>query len=405
MRYALYDLGSKLLQPTHKVAAHLHTYFQKRSHLQPRSKYYRVMDAVNALVERDTRQFNRPCFKIDAIQVDGKNVQVTEHEIREHPFCTLRHFQKNTRTPGSKVLIVAPMAGHYATLLKDTVKRLLVTHDVYITDWKNARDVPVCEGRFDLDDYIDLLLTFFQAMEGPFHVVAVCQPTVPVTIATILCEQTKAPHTPQTVTLMGGPIDTRVNPSMINHFAKSHSLVWFDAHCITAVPAPHAGALRRVCPGYRMLAGFMALDPTRHTESTLKFFESLIKGDEEAIRAHTQFYDEYRSVMDLSAEYVMQTLDHVFQQHLLPRGQFEWRGRLAKPEDWCKTPVLTIEGELDNISPPGQTHAIHDLLPHLPAHKQAHHLQKGTGHYGIFSGHKWRDQIAPVIEGFMSRHD
>ncbi len=403
MLYNLHQLNAHLMKPTHERAKAAHAYLQDLLARYPANPFLRMMDANNVMLERDTRQYERPCFNIESVQIKGRTVQVTEEVILDQPFCTLRHFKKQTKHAGPQVLIVAPLAGHYPTLLKGTVARLLESADVFITDWKNARDVPLNAGTFDLDGYIAQLLTFFQTFTGPFHVVAVCQPTVPVTIATIVCEQNKAAYTPTTLTLMGGPIDTRENPSQINTFAKSHSLMWFQQQCITLTPLPFPGAFRRVCPGFLMLSGFMSVDPKRHMESHLKFYESLMQGSGEAISIHTTFYDEYRSVMDLPAEFVMQTLDRVFQRHLLPLGEFEWHGRLTPPEDLRKTPILTIEGELDNISPPGQTFAIHDLTPHLAPQKKFHHLQKGAGHYGIFSGHKWREEIAPVVEGFIGK--
>lgn len=403
MRYALHQLGMQLAQPAHMLAHLTQHHLKNLEARYPEGMIYRFLDATNVLLERETRSFDRPAFGIASVQIGAKQVYVTEHAVVDHPFCTLRHFKKHTAHLGSKVLIVAPLAGHYASLLRDTVKRMLQTHDVYITDWKNARDISICEGTFDLDDYVALLLDFFKAMKGPFHVMAVCQPTVTVTVATLLCEQMNLPYKPSTVILMGGPIDTRKNPSVINHFAKSHSLAWFDSQCIYPVPPPHKGAMRRVCPGFLMLNGFMAVDPSRHLQSLITFYENLIHGSGDAVATHTQFYDEYRSVMDLPAEYVMQTLDRVFHRHLLPYGLFMWRDQPVKPSAWHTTPFLTIEGEKDNISPPGQTFALHNLTPNLPEYKKHHHLQKGTGHYGIFSGHRWREEIAPVIERFISK--
>ena len=403
MLYNMHQLSNLFLKPLHKGAKAAHTYLQNFQAQYPTSPLLRWMDANNVLLERDTREYERPSFNIQEVQIKGRPVLVTEEVLLEHPFCTLRHFKKHTKNPGPQVLLVAPLAGHYPTLLKGTVARLLESSDVLITDWKNAREVPLAAGPFDLDDYIGLLLQLFQSFQEPFHVIAVCQPTVPVTIATILCEQNKSSHTPRTLTLMGGPVDTRQNPSQINVFAKSHSLLWFQQQCITTVSLPYPGAYRRVCPGFLMLSGFMSIDPKRHMESHLKFYENLVAGSGEESATHTRFYDEYRSVMDLPGEFVMQTLDRVFQRHLLPLGEFEWHGRLTPPTDLKETPILTIEGALDNISPPGQTVAIHGLTPHLSEEKKFHHLQQGAGHYGIFSGRKWREEVAPVVEAFINK--
>jgi len=400
--YYFYQMGARLLKPVHDMAELYQKALQQHLQQYPNSVTRQLLGA-STILERDTREYGQPGYDIEQVITDGSNIKVKEVHELDQAFCSLVHFVKDTSNKGRKLLIVAPLSGHYPSLLRDTVLRLLETHDVYLTGWKNARDIPIQDGAFDLDSYIDLLLTFYKHLKQDFVVVAVCQPTVPVVISTVLAEQFNLAPKPNAIVLMGGPIDTRVNPSQVNEFAKSHSIQWFDQNMITVVPSSYAGAGRRVCPGFIMLSGFMSLDPKRHLDSHLKFYENLIQGSGEKIMAHTKFYDEYRSVMDLPADFILQTIDRIFQRHLLPQNEFHWRGYKIDLGNIKQTAILTIEGELDNISPVGQTSSILKLTPSLPESKKQEYFQLGAGHYGIFSGRKWREGVAPTIESFLAK--
>ncbi len=402
MLYYSYQMGARLLKPVHDMAALYQKALQHHLQQYPSSFAKQLLNA-STILERDTREYGQPSYDIEQVTINDAQVKVKEVHELEHPFCTLVHFAKDTPHKGTKLLVVAPLSGHYPSLLRDTVSRLLESHDVYLTGWKNSRDIPIQDGAFDLDGYIDLLLSYYQYLGSDFAVVAVCQPTVPVVVATVIAEQNDWACRPSAIVLMGGPIDTRVSPSDVNEFSKNHSIQWFDHNMITVVPPPYAGAGRRVCPGFIMLSGFMSLDPKRHFDSHLKFYENLVQGSGEKIVSHTKFYDEFRSVMDLPAEFILQTIDRVFHRHLLPQNEFHWHGTRIDLSHIKQTAILTIEGELDNISPVGQTSSIHKLTPSLPDSKKQDYLQMGAGHYGIFSGRKWRKEVAPTIENFVAK--
>ena len=297
------------------------------------------------------------------------------------------------------MLIVAPLSGHFSTLLRDTVRTCLQDFDVTITDWTDARLVPLQNGDFTLDNYVDYLLDFFQCLGSDVHVLAVCQPVVPVMMATSLLAQRNQP-TPASMILMGGPVDTRINPGQVNTFATTHSIEWFKRNIINTIPSYYPGAKRRVCPGFIMLNGFMLLNIDKHQDSSWKLFQNLIKGDEDKIEKHIKFYDEYRAVMDIPATYFLNSMQHVFQEFSLPLGKMTWRGKVIDLAAIEKTKLFTIEGELDDISPPGQTEAAHDLCPNISNNHKAHYLQKEVGHYGIFNGSRWRENIYPRIVDF-----
>jgi poly(3-hydroxybutyrate) depolymerase len=293
------------------------------------------------------------------------------------------------------------MSGHYATLLRGTVEAFLPNHDVYITDWRNAGQVPVAEGRFDLDDYIDYLISISHFLGGDCHMIAVCQPSVPVLAAVALMEADKDPYVPHSMTLMGGPIDTRVNPNGVNKLAESRGLDWFRSHVITKVPFPNPGVMRDVYPGFLQLSGFVSMNLDRHLEAHRELFRNLVKGDGDSAAKHKEFYDEYLAVMDLSAEFYLQTVDTVFIKHSLPKGEMTHRGRMIDPGMIERVALLTVEGEHDDISGVGQTEATHKLCPNIPAEKKAHYLQPGVGHYGVFNGSRFRSEIAPRISDFV----
>jgi poly(3-hydroxybutyrate) depolymerase len=348
----------------------------------------------------------KPEFGITQVQVGKKLVQVDEDIELRKPFGQLKHFRKVNVEGGEPLLIVAPMSGHYATLLRGTVARMLPRHDVFITDWRDAKLVPGSDGSFDLDDYIDYLIQFSEAIykrtgQRP-HMLAVCQPSVPAYAATAIMNAAKHPARPKTLTMMGGPVDTRKAPTAVNTLATERPHAWFQKNVIATVPQIYAGAGRKVYPGFLQLAGFMTMNLGSHLVSHWEMFKHLVVGDEEGADATRAFYDEYLSVCDMTAEFYLQTVDVVFQRHLLPKGELKHRGKLVDPKAIKDTPLLAIEGERDDISGIGQTKAALDLATALPAAKKQYLLAKDVGHYGIFNGRKWREQIAPVVEKFIA---
>ncbi|MCL6740505.1 polyhydroxyalkanoate depolymerase [Sphingomonas sp. RB56-2] len=348
----------------------------------------------------------KPEFGIAEIEVGKKLVRVDEDIELRKPFGQLKHFRKVDHDAGEPLLIVAPMSGHYATLLRGTVARMLPRHDVFITDWRDAKLVPVSEGIFDLDDYIDYLIEFSQAIydrtgKRP-HMLAVCQPSVPAYAATAIMNAGKHPARPQTLTMMGGPVDTRKAPTAVNTLATQRPHAWFQQNVIATVPMIYPGHGRKVYPGFLQLAGFMTMNLGSHLVSHWEMFKHLVVGDDESADATRAFYDEYLSVCDMTSEFYLQTVDVVFQRHLLPKGELEHRGKKVDPKAIKDTPLLAIEGERDDISGIGQTKAALDLASSLPAAKKQYLLAKDVGHYGIFNGRKWREQIAPVVEKFIA---
>lgn len=364
----------------------------------------RNIAAGSELFERITRRYGKPEFGITEVKVAGKTVPVHEEVAHEAAFCNLIRFKKSTTAKQPKLLIVAPMSGHYATLLRGTVQDLLPHSDVYITDWLDMRDVPVYEGKFDLDDYIQYVINYLRMMGPEVHVLAVCQPAVPVMAAVSIMAANKDPKAPRSMTLIGGPIDTREAPTEVNRTAKERPLEWFEQHVITRVPANYPGFMRRVYPGFIQLSGFISMNLDRHIDAHLELFNHLVEGDGESVETHKKFYNEYLSVMDISAEFYLQTIDVVFQRHALPRGDMKWRGQKVDPSAITKTALLTLEGEKDDISGVGQTKAAHKLCTNLPASKQQYYMQKGVGHYGIFNGRRFREHVVPVIVKFMKKH-
>src|SRR5690348_10743885 len=339
----------------------------------------------------------KPEFGIDSVKVGRKEVRVDEQVLLRKPFGQLKHFARDGVDKGPRLLIVAPMSGHYATLLRGTVARLLPSFDVYITDWRDAKCVPLSDGSFDLDDYVDYLIEFLEFIgertgERP-HMLAVCQPSVPAFAATALMNAAKSPWRPKTLTMMGGPIDTRKAPTAINTLATQRPFSWFEQNGVATVP--------KVYPGFLQLAGFMAMNLGDHLVSHWEMFKHLVEGDEESAHSTQKFYDEYRSVCDMTAEFYLQTVDTVFQRHLLPDGQMEHHGKLVDPAAIRDTALLAIEGERDDISGIGQTRAALEIATKLPARKKQYFLARDVGHYGIFNGRKWRDRIAPVVEKFI----
>jgi poly(3-hydroxybutyrate) depolymerase len=405
MSYHVYEMLHLAFAPARAATeAMLHTL---KSPLNPlyHTSFGRSLAASAELFERMTRRYGKPIFGLDATTVDGVDVEILEEHVWLKPFCGLLHFKRNFEGEPprqSKLLIVAPMSGHYATLLRGTVEAFLPSHDVYITDWADARAVPAIEGSFDLDDYIDYLeeMIGFLAEDGtPVHTLGVCQASVPLICAIAALEAHDGPH-PTSMTLMGGPIDTRVNPTAVNKLAEKRGIDWFRRHCIHAVPFPHAGMGRDVYPGFLQLSGFMSMNIERHVSAHLEMFNHLIEGDGDSAEKHRDFYDEYLAVMDLTAEFYLQTVERVFIKHEVPLGLLRHRGELIELKAIRRTALLTVEGEKDDISGAGQTYAAQDLCANIPASRKSHYLQLGVGHYGVFNGSRFRAEIAPRICAF-----
>ena len=346
----------------------------------------------------------KPAFGFTEVEVDGRKVAVTEEILLRKPFGQLKRFRRRGVVGQPKLLIVAPMSGHYATLLRGTVERLMTSHDVYITDWRDARMVPASEGSFDLDDYIDYLVEFLERLGPGAHMLAVCQPSVPAYAAVALMAADKHPCRPATLTLMGGPIDTREAPTAVNTVATQRPLAWFEQNVIHTVPVYYPGNGRKVYPGFLQLTGFMAMNLGNHLVSHWSMFRHLVEGDEESADATKAFYDEYRSVCDMTAEFYIQTIDQVFQRHLLPRGELMHRGRRIDPGAIGDVALLAVEGERDDISGIGQTRAALTLATSLAPEKKKYLLAERVGHYGIFNGRRWREQIAPVVDDWIATH-
>ena len=348
----------------------------------------------------------KPDFGLGVTAINGKQVAVTEEIECRKPFGQLKHFIRDGAPTGQpKLLIVAPMSGHYATLLRGTVERMLPGHDVWITDWRDARDVPVKDGHFDLDDYVDYLTAFLEHIGEGAHMLAVCQPSVPCYAAVALMSADKHPCRPKTLTMMGGPIDTREAPTAVNTLSTERPHSWFQQNVIATVPANYRGSGRKVYPGFLQLSGFMTMNLGNHMNSHWEMFKHLVTGDDESADATKEFYDEYRSVCDMTAEFYLQTVDVVFQRHLLPKGEMMHRGKRVDPEAITDVALLAIEGERDDISGVGQTKAALTIATKLPDAMKSYYLAEGAGHYGIFNGSKWRDKIAPVVEGWIAAHD
>jgi poly(3-hydroxybutyrate) depolymerase len=340
---------------------------------------------------------HRPSFGIESVALTEGPVAVTEVAADDTPFGTLLHFRKDSSIIQPRVLIVAPMSGHFATLLRGTVEVMLPDHDVYITDWKNARDIPLAEGRFGLQEFTDHLIRFLGVIGPGSHIVAVCQPAVGALAATAVMAELGDPAQPRSMTLMAGPIDTRVNPTKVNELAKSRSIDWFERHLIGVVPWRYRGACRHVYPGFMQLAAFISMNLDRHIAAHFAQLRNLVGGNEGSAEAHRRFYDEYGAVMDLPAEFYLETVQRVFQDHDLPEGRLTWHGQVVNPSAIRRTGLLTVEGERDDICAIGQTMAALDLCSGIRVNLKQHHLQTGVGHYGVFSGRRWAREIYPRV--------
>ncbi len=405
--YEFFELNRSLLSPLRAMADTTKLLFRNPLNPFTHTLVGRTMAAGAEMFERTTRIYEKPEFGLHETKVGDAIVQVAEHIVWEAPFCRLIHFERElpqTRPADPKILIVVPMSGHFSTLLRGTVERFLPHHDVYITDWMDARVVSLSEGFFDLDDYIDYVLSMLRLLGPNLHVVAVCQPSVPVLAAVSLMEAEDDPQKPLTMTLMGGPIDTRISPTAVSKVAQEKGLEWFRRNLIMRVPFPNPGTAREVYPGFLQLSGFMSMNIDRHVNAHQELFMHLVEGDDESAEKHKEFYDEYLAVMDLTAEFYLQTVDTVFVKQALPKGEMKHRGKSIDPSKITRTPLLTIEGEKDDITGFGQTEAAHKLCTGLPLEMKEHYLQMGVGHYGVFNGSKFRSQIAPRIEDFVRKH-
>jgi poly(3-hydroxybutyrate) depolymerase len=373
----------------------------------------RNLYAAADLYANVTRRYGKPAWGIDSTEVNGVAVKVRETVVWESPWCRLIQFDRDMgdmRRAGKlqldpAVLLVAPLSGHYATLLRGTVEALIPHHAVFVTDWVNARDVPMMEGRFDFHDYIDHIRTMLGVMGARAHVIAVCQPGPAVLAAAALMAEDNDPSRPRSMTFMGSPIDARLSPTVTNQLAEQRPFAWFQSNMIYTVPPPHPGMMRRVYPGFVQLASFMSMNREKHQEAHQRYFEQLVVGDDDSADKHRVFYDEYLSVLDLTEEFYLQTVDIVFQQYLLPKGELVHRGRRVKTEAIEDIGLMTVEGELDDISGVGQTQAAHGLCPNIPADLKELYVQPGVGHYGVFNGRRFRDEIYPRVAEFIRHCD
>ncbi|MDE1901456.1 MAG: polyhydroxyalkanoate depolymerase [Alphaproteobacteria bacterium] len=404
MLYHFHDMQRAAIAPFRAAAEAtrltLHNPFFPTAH----TPLGRTMAAGAELFERTTRHFSKPSFGLKTTRIAGETVAVTEETVAAKPFCNLVHFKRATDAQDPKVLIVAPISGHHATLLRGTVEAMLPDHDVYITDWVDAKLVPLAKGKFDLEDNIEYIMEFTRLLGPDVHLIAVCQPAVPVLCAVALLADMNDPAQPRSMTLMGGPIDTSKAPTVVTKLAEDRPIEWFRNTVVHSLPFYYPGAHRLVYPGFVQLQGFVSMNVERHFGEHLKLFQNLVKGDDDSVAAHRKFYDEYLSVMDTPAEFYLQTVERVFQSRDLPNGTFKWHERLVRPQAITKTALLTVEGELDDISGAGQTRPALDLCSGLPDDMKKAHLQIGVGHYGIFNGRKWRENILPVVRKFMRDH-
>lgn len=407
MFYQFYELNHAAVQPARFYADAVRMFYTNPLNPFTHTSWGRSIAATAELFERTTRRYSKPQFGLTKTVVDWKSVDVTEKTVWSRPFCNLLRFERAVpagRRPDPKLLIVAPMSGHYATLLRGTVEAMLPHADVHITDWVDARMVPLADGSFDLDDYIDYIVDMLHALGPDTHVMAVCQPSVPVLAAVALMETRGDPFVPSTMTLMGGPIDTRRNPTAVNLLAEEKGIDWFRDNVIMQAPWPVPGFGREVYPGFLQLSGFMSMNLDRHIIAHKDFFMHLVKHDGDNAEKHRDFYDEYMAVIDLTAEFYLQTVDTVFVRHALPKGEMMHRGVAIDPSDIRNVALFTVEGENDDISGLGQTQAAHGLCINIPADRHAHYMQPAVGHYGVFNGSRFRSEIVPRIVDFITSY-
>ncbi len=401
MLYQAYQVHSDIMVPVRSWAtAALRAFGQPLAGVADNA-VLRNLSAAYEIIARTGLTHARPAFGIDSVTVGNREVAVHEQAALTTPFGTLLHFKKDIDTPQPRVLVVAPLSGHFATLLRGTVRTMLPEHDVYITDWHNVRDVPLIHGRFGFDEYIGHLISFLEALGPGAHVLAVCQPCVAVLVAAAVMAQAGNAAQPRSMTLMAGPIDTRVNPTKVNELANSKPMEWFERNLIASVPLRYPGAFRRVYPAFVQLAAFMSMNVERHMKAHRELYDNLAKGELEKAQVTKAFYDEYFAVLDLTAEFYLETVRLVFQECALPLGKLQWQGEPVEPRAIKRTMLLTVEGERDDICAVGQTAAAHDLCTGLRPYLKRHHMQVGVGHYGVFSGNRWTNQIYPLVKNVI----
>ncbi len=402
MLYPWFEMNHAALQPARMLTNLGLSFWQNTANPMRDTKLGRQATAALTMFERATRRYSKPEFELDEAIIGNKAVVVEEEVVWQSPFCNLIHFAKQDFTKKqAKLLLVAPMSGHHATLLRDTVKSMLPDFDCYVTDWQDARNIPVSAGRFDLDDYTDTITDILHHLGERAHIMAVCQPSVPVLAAVSLMNAKSDPLAPLAMVLMGGPIDTRQSPTSVNKMADGKNVEWFRNTAIMKVAGPHAGFGRQVYPGFMQLGGFLSMNMDRHLKAHRDLYQDLVAGEEEAAEKHSDFYDEYMAVMDLTAEFYLQTVERVFICQDFPNGTYHYRGEKVDPGKITKTALLTVEGERDDISGVGQTKAAHELCTNIPPKMKKHHMQLGVGHYGVFSGSKFRAEVAPMIGEFL----
>jgi poly(3-hydroxybutyrate) depolymerase len=406
MFYQFFEMQHAAMAPLRMAARAQSAFWLNEANPLASTSFGKQAKAGMAMFERMTRRYPKPSFDIVACEMDGNSVEIIEEVVWHKPFCRLLNFRKAEapKSPQKKILMVAPMSGHYATLLRSTVESMLPHFDVYVTDWLDARDVPASVGPFGLDDYTDYLFDMFKHLAERVHVMAVCQPSVPVLAAASLMAARSDALRPLSMILMGGPVDTRCSPTAVNKLAQEKGEAWFRNNVLMTVPPNHAGVGRTVYPGFLQLAGFMSMNADRHLDQHRKLYWHLVEGDEYAANKIEEFYDEYLSVMDLAAEFYLETVERVFINQRLPNGTYHYRGELVQPALIKDTALFTVEGERDDISGVGQTRGAHDLCTGLAEQDKAHHLQLGVGHYGVFSGSRYARDVAPLIRDFMDAH-
>jgi polyhydroxyalkanoate depolymerase len=405
MIYLAYQTQSDLMEPVRALAKMAAAALNHPLPGSSQNVVIRSLAAAYELVARAGLSHARPPFHIGSTKVGDRDVEVREEAIHVTPFGTLLRFRKDLDVAQPRILLVAPLSGHFATLLRGTVQTLLPENDVYITDWHNARDVSLSHGEFRLDEYVEHLIRFLEVMGPGAHVVAVCQPCVAALVAVAVMAEDGNPAQPRSMTLMAGPIDARVNPTKVNELATSRPIEWFERNLITTVPSKFPGAGRRVYPGFVQLAAFMAMNLDRHVRAHFDLFDHLVAGEHDKAEATKSFYDEYFAVLDLPAEFYLQTVRSIFQEYALPLGQMEWHGRPIAPRAIRRTALLTVEGEKDDICALGQTLAAQELCTGLRPYMKRHHMQAGVGHYGVFSGKRWQNQIYPILRNVILASD
>ena len=397
MMYDAYQAQADFLAPLRSLAGLTSAMFGD-TQLGPAANAFCLgISAGAGIFSRGGLNHQRPDYEIADAMVDGRMVPVFEEPVLDTPFGNLLHFRKETNLYQPRVLIVAPMAGHFATLLRHTARTMLSDHDVYITDWKNARDVPLSAGRFGIDEYMDALIRFLDRIGPGAHTVAVCQPCAALLATVAIMAETHHRATPRSMTLMAGPVDTSINPTAVDKLASKHPLEWFEQNAVATVPSRFAGAGRRVYPGFLQISAFLSMNMPRHWRAHVDLYGHLLRGESRKAAANRQFYDEYLAVSDLPAEFYLETVQKIFQDYDLPRGRFTYRGNKINLAAIRKTALLTVEGEKDDICSVGQTVAAHDLTPGIKPFKKKHYVQAGVGHYGVFSGTRWATQIYPMV--------